>query len=166
MNLPNGTRLGPYEILAPIGAGGMGEVYRARDTRLAREVAVKVLPPSVSDDSDRLRRFELEARAAGALNHPNILVIYDTGKQDGSAYLVSELLEGETLFERLRGGALPLRKALDIATQTARGIAAAHAKGITHRDLKPANIFITADGRAKILDFGLAKLERTGAAGS
>jgi eukaryotic-like serine/threonine-protein kinase len=162
MSLPNGTRLGPYEIVAPLGAGGMGEVYRARDTRLGRDVAIKVLPPSVSSDPERLRRFELEARAAGALNHPNILVIYDVGTQDGSAYLVSELLAGETLAERLRSGALPLRKALDIATQTARGIAAAHAKGITHRDLKPANIFITADGRVKILDFGLAKIERPG----
>jgi eukaryotic-like serine/threonine-protein kinase len=164
MSLPNGTRLGPYEIVAPLGAGGMGEVYRARDTRLGRDVAIKVLPPSVSNDPERLRRFELEARAAGALNHPNILVIYDVGTQDGSAYLVSELLEGETLAERLRSGALPLRKALDIATQTARGIAAAHAKGITHRDLKPANIFVTADGRVKILDFGLAKVERSGVA--
>ena len=115
MSLPNGTRLGPYEIVAPLGAGGMGEVYRARDTRLGRDVAIKVLPPSVSNDPERLRRFELEARAAGALNHPNILVIYDVGTQDGSAYLVSELLEGETLAERLRSGALPLRKALDIA---------------------------------------------------
>ena len=165
MSLPNGAKLGPYEILAPLGAGGMGEVYRARDTRLGREVAVKVLPASLSADPERLRRFDQEARAAGALNHPNILVIYDIGTQDGSAYLVSELLEGETLSERLRGGALPPRKALDIAVQTARGIAAAHAKGITHRDLKPANLFITSDGRVKILDFGLAKLERASLAG-
>src|SRR2546425_8908575 len=158
MALVASTRLGPYEILAPLGAGGMGEVYRARDTRLGRDVAVKVLPSSFSDDEQRLHRFEQEACAAGALNHPNILAIHDVGKHDGSPYVVSELLEGETLRERMAGAALPQRKAIDYSLQVARGLAAAHEKGIVHRDLKPENIFITRDGRVKILDFGLAKL--------
>ena len=158
MTLETGTKLGPYEIIAPLGAGGMGEVYRARDMRLGRRVAVKVLPAAFSADSERLRRFEQEARAAGALNHPNILAVYDVGTHEGVPFLVTELLEGETLRERLRGGALPVRKAMDIAIQAAHGISAAHEKGIVHRDLKPANIFLTGDGRVKILDFGLAKL--------
>src|SRR2546425_7499166 len=158
MALVASTRLGPYEILAPLGAGGMGEVYRARDTRLGRDVAVKVLPSSFSDDEQRLHRFEQEACAAGALNHPNILAIHDVGKHDGSPYVVSELLEGETLRERMAGAALPQRKAIDYSLQLARGLAAAHEEGIVHRDLKPENIFITRDGRVKILDFGLAKL--------
>jgi eukaryotic-like serine/threonine-protein kinase len=158
-----GTLLGRYEIVSRIGAGGMGEVYRARDTRLGREVAVKVLLRDFSADADRLRRFEQEAQAAGALNHPNVLAIYDVGTHEGSTYVVSELLEGQTLRERLEGSALPPRKALDYAQQLARGLAAAHAKGIVHRDLKPENVFVTADGRIKILDFGLAKLvERPG----
>ena len=157
MTVPAGTRLGPYEIIAPLGAGGMGEVYRARDTRLGRDVAVKVLPSSFSDDEQRLHRFEQEACAAGALNHPNILAIHDVGKHDGSHFVVSELLEGKTLRERM-GEALPQRKAIDYSLQVARGLAAAHEKGIVHRDLKPENIFITRDGRVKILDFGLAKL--------
>jgi len=157
--LAAGSRLGPYTILAPIGAGGMGEVYRARDPRLGREVAVKVLPEGVSGDADRLRRFEQEARAASALNHPNILTVFDTGSQDSTVYLVTELLEGETLRERLSGGALPVRKAVEIAVQIARGLAAAHEKGIVHRDLKPENLFLTRDGRVKILDFGLARLQ-------
>ena len=152
------TKLGPYEIAGPLGAGGMGEVYRARDTRLGRDVALKVLPEGLARDSERLRRFEQEARAASALNHPNILAIYDIGTHDGAPFLVTELLEGETLRERLQNGSLPVRKALDIAMQVAQGVAAAHEKGIIHRDLKPANIFLTNDGRAKILDFGLAKL--------
>ena len=160
MPLPTGTRLGPYEILSPIGAGGMGEVYRARDTRLARDVAVKVLPAEFSADVDRLRRFEQEARAASALNHPNILTVHDIGTQDGAPYVVSELLEGETLRERLSSGSLASRKAVDYAVQVARGISAAHEKGIVHRDLKPENLFVTKDGRVKILDFGLAKLTR------
>jgi Tol biopolymer transport system component len=158
MSLSAGTRLGPYEILALIGAGGMGEVYRARDERLRREVAVKVLPASLSTDSDRLRRFEQEAQAAGTLNHPNITAVYDVGTHEGSLYVVSELLEGETLRSRLAGGPLPLRKATDYAIQIAQGLAAAHEKGIVHRDLKPENLFVTRDGRVKILDFGLAKL--------
>ncbi|MFN2515273.1 MAG: serine/threonine-protein kinase, partial [Pyrinomonadaceae bacterium] len=158
MTIAAGMRLGPYEISAPIGAGGMGEVYRARDTRLGRDVAVKVLPSSFSADTDRLHRFEQEACAAGALNHPNILIVHDIGTHDGSPYVVSELLEGETLRERVGGVAQPQRKALDYGLQVAHGLAAAHEKGIVHRDLKPENIFITKDGRVKILDFGLAKL--------
>jgi eukaryotic-like serine/threonine-protein kinase len=160
MGLSASTRLGPYEILAPLGAGGMGEVYRARDERLDREVAIKVLPSSYSADPDRLRRFEQEARAAGRLNHPNVLAIYDVGTHDAAPYVVSELLEGQTLRERVAGGPLPVRKAIDYALQTARGLGAAHEKGIVHRDLKPENIFVTNDGRVKILDFGLAKLTR------
>jgi len=153
-----GTKLGPYEILEKIGAGGMGEVYRARDTRLGRDVAVKVLPEGLTTDPNRLKRFEQEARSAGMLNHPNILAIYDIGTHDGTPYVVSELLEGETLRARLGGSALPQRKAVELAIQIAQGLAAAHDKGITHRDLKPENLFITRDGRLKILDFGLAKL--------
>ena len=160
MSLSTGSRLGPYEIVAPLGAGGMGEVYRAKDPRLGREVAVKVLPTSFSKDPDRLRRFEHEARAAGVLNHPNITAVYDIGSVDGAPYVVSELLEGETLRSRLATGALSPRKALDYATQIARGLAAAHEKGIVHRDLKPENLFVTRDGRVKILDFGLAKLKQ------
>jgi serine/threonine protein kinase len=158
MCLAPGARLGPYEIVAAIGAGGMGEVYQARDPRLGRDVAVKILPESFSDDDDRLRRFEQEARAAAALNHPNILAVFDIGTHDGAPYVVAELLEGETLRERLSRSALPARKAVEAAVQVARGLAAAHEKGIVHRDLKPENIFITQDGRTKILDFGLAKL--------
>jgi eukaryotic-like serine/threonine-protein kinase len=153
-----GSRLGPYEVLAPIGAGGMGEVYRARDSRLDREVAIKVLPASFSNDADRLRRFEQEAKAAGLLNHPNITAVYDIGSHEGAPYVVSELLEGETLRAVLAGGRLSPRKAIDYALQMAHGLAAAHEKGIVHRDLKPENLFVTKDGRAKILDFGLAKL--------
>ena len=158
MSIPAGTRLGPYEIVAPLGAGGMGEVYRAKDSRLKREVAVKVLPASFSTDADRLRRFELEAEATGQLNHPNILAVYDVGTHDGSPYVVSELLEGETLRGRVADGPLPTRRALEYARAIATGLAAAHEKGIVHRDLKPENVFVTTDGRVKILDFGLAKL--------
>ena len=141
-----------------VGAGAMGEVYKAKDTRLGREVAIKILPSAYSSDPNRLRRFEQEVRAAGMLNHPNILTIFDVGTHETSPYVVSELLEGETLGSRLGGGNLPWRKALDYALQIAHGLAAAHGKGIVHRDLKPDNIFIIKDGRAKILDFGLAKL--------
>ncbi|MEK6333655.1 MAG: protein kinase [Acidobacteriota bacterium] len=162
MRIASGTLLGRYEIRALIGAGGMGEVYRARDTSLGRDVAVKVLPPDLSLDIERLRRFEQEARATSSLNHPNILMIFDIGTFEGSTYVVSELLEGETLRERLLSGTLPARKTIDYAVQIARGLASAHEKGIIHRDLKPENIFITSDGHAKILDFGLAKLLDTG----
>jgi Tol biopolymer transport system component len=158
MPLTQGTRLGAYEILALVGSGGMGEVYKARDPRLGRDVAIKVLPPGVSTDPERLHRFEQEARAAAALNHPNILAIHDIGMHDGTPYIVSELLDGESVRDRLRGGALPVRKAVEYAVQVARGLAVAHDKGIVHRDLKPENVFVTADGHVKILDFGLAKL--------
>jgi len=158
MALTSGTKLGPYEIVSPLGAGGMGEVYRCRDPRLKREVAIKVLPQAFSLDADRLRRFEQEALATAALNHPNILAVFDIGTIEGSPYVVSELLEGETLRERLRSGSIAVRKALDYALQIAHGLAAAHEKGIIHRDLKPENLFVTKDGRVKILDFGLAKL--------
>ena len=157
MSLAAGTRFGPYEIQAAIGAGGMGEVYRARDTRLDRDVAVKVLPASASADPERLRRFEQEARAAAALNHPNILALYDIGTYEGCPYLVSELLEGGTLRSSI-GSGMAVRKAIDCAIQMARGLAAAHEKGIVHRDLKPDNVFVTSAGHVKILDFGLAKL--------
>ena len=150
MPLSPGDKLGPYEIMAPIGAGGMGEVYRARDTRLGRDVALKILPPDMARDPSRRQRFELEARAVAALNHPNIVALYDVGE----GYIVSELVDGEPLS----GVKLGLRKAIDAAVQIAAGLAAAHAAGITHRDLKPANILLTRDGRVKILDFGLAKM--------
>jgi Tol biopolymer transport system component len=153
-----GRKLGPYEIIAPLGAGGMGEVYRARDRTLKRDVAVKVLPSYYARDPDRLRRFEQEAQAVAALNHPNILSIYHVGQENGCPYIVTELLEGETLRDSLRHGALRLRSAVDYGVQVARGLAVAHEKGIVHRDLKPENLFITKDGRVKILDFGLAKL--------
>ena len=160
MALTSGTKLGPYQVIAPIGAGGMGEVYRARDAALERDVAVKVLPTVVSEDPDRLRRFKQEAQATAALNHTNILAIFHVGEQNGTPYIVSELLEGESLRQRLQAGPLPMRKAIDYAVQVARGLAAAHNRGIIHRDLKPENIFLTRDGRAKILDFGLSKLSR------
>jgi Tol biopolymer transport system component len=155
-----GTRIGAYEVVALVGAGGMGEVYRARDAALGRDVAIKILPPLFTKDEERLRRFVQEAQAAAALNHPNIRGIYQVGQHDGAPFIVSELLEGESLRERLAEGALPARKALDYAIQTARGLAAAHDKGIVHRDLKPDNLFVTRDGRVKILDFGIAKLSR------
>src|SRR5229473_1653647 len=181
MSLTSGTKLGPYEILAPLGAGGMGEVYRARDTRLGRDVALKILPDSFARDTDRLRRFEQEARAVAALNHPNILAVFDIGahnqsqlnegqlnegQHNGSPFLVSELLEGESLRAVLDRGALPQRKTIEYGVQIAHGLAAAHEKGIVHRDLKPENVFVTKDGRIKILDFGLAKLAQTAGADS
>lgn len=161
MTLTSGTKLGPYEIQSPIGAGGMGEVYRAVDTRLGRDVAVKVLPAGLAKDADRLRRFEQEARTIAALSHPNILGIHDIGTHDGAPFLVNELLEGQTLREKLEAGPLPMRRAIEYALGMAQGLAAAHEKGIVHRDLKPENVFITRDGRVKILDFGLAKLVRS-----
>src|SRR5207244_5395963 len=156
--IAGGAKLGSYEIRSKIGAGGMGEVYRARDEKLNRDVAIKVLPTSLSQDADRLRRFEQEAQAAGALNHPNILAVYDVGTHDDAPYVVSELLEGESLKDRLNDGPISQRKAIDYAVQVAHGLTAAHEKGIVHRDLKPDNLFITKDDRVKILDFGIAKL--------
>jgi len=156
--ITKGTKLGEYEIVSLLGAGGMGEVFRARDPVLKREVAIKVLPSFVSQDADRLRRFEQEAQAAAALNHPNILSVHRFDTFEGAPYLVSELLDGSTLGQLLARGPLPVRKAMDYGVQIAHGLAAAHDKGIVHRDLKPDNIFVTKDGRVKILDFGLAKL--------
>jgi serine/threonine protein kinase/tetratricopeptide (TPR) repeat protein len=157
MSLPPGARLGPYEIVALLGAGGMGQVYRAVDPRLGREVAVKTLPASFAADPERVRRFEVETRVVGALNHPNVLAIYDVGTHEGAPYFVSELLEGASLRERLANGPFPPRKTVQLAIDIASGLAAAHAKGIVHRDLKPENVFLTRDGRVKILDFGLAR---------
>jgi protein kinase-like protein len=151
-----GTRLGPYEIVAPLGAGGMGAVYRGRDTRLERDVAVKVLPPHLIDSSDALVRFEREARAVAALSHPNILALHDVGRDGSVTYAVTELLEGETLREAIADGPMPPRRALDVLAQIARGLGAAHERGIVHRDIKPENLFLTRDGRVKILDFGIA----------
>src|SRR5262245_51965216 len=159
MAIATGARFNHNEILSPLGAGGMGEVWRARDTRLNREVAIKVLPPSFAQDPDRLLRFKQEALATSALNHPNILTVHDIGDHDGAPFIVAELLEGEELREQLNEGALPVRAAIDYAQQIASGLAAAHAKGVVHRDLKPENLFITKDGRVKIFDFGLAKLK-------
>lgn len=158
MALTADSKLGPYEIQSPLGAGGMGEVYRASDKRLGRDVALKILPESFARDADCLRRFEQEARAVAALNHPNVLAIHDIGQHEGSPFLVSELLEGESLRAAVDRGALPQRKTIEYGVQIAHGLAAAHEKGIVHRDLKPENIFVTKDGRIKILDFGLAKL--------
>ncbi len=158
MPVETGTRLGVYGIVGPLGAGAMGEVYRARDPRLGREVAIKILPPAFSTDAARLARFEQEARAAAGLNHPNILAVFDVGQLGDSPYIVSELLDGSTLRDLLGGTGLPIRKAIEYGTQIAKGLTAAHDKGIVHRDLKPENLFITTDGRVKILDFGLAKL--------
>ena len=162
MSLTPGTRLGPYEVLSAIGAGGMGEVYRARDTKLDRDVAIKVLPSHLAADADALGRFEREAKAVAALSHPNILSIHDFGRDanaasGGVSYAVMELLEGGTLRERLASGPLPQKKVVQIGVDIAQGLAAAHARGIVHRDLKPENVFVTTDGRVKILDFGLAR---------
>ena len=166
MSLQPGTRLGPYEVIAPLGAGGMGEVYRGRDARLKRDVALKILPVSFAADPDRLARFEREAQALAALNHPNIAAIYGfeegTGGSAGERALVLELVEGETLAERIARGRLPSAEALTIARQIASALEAAHEQGIVHRDLKPANIKITPDGVVKVLDFGLAKLAGPG----
>ena len=157
MSLTAGTKLGSYEILALLGAGGMGEVYRARDEKLDREVAIKVLPDSVAADPDALARFEREAKAVAALSHPNILAIHDFGTHEGLSYAVMELLEGETLRGKLDAGPIPQKQAVDYALQIAKGLSAAHEKGVVHRDLKPENLFVLKDGHVKILDFGLAK---------
>ena len=159
--LPAGTRLGPYEVVSLLGAGGMGEVYRARDTRLSREVAVKVLPAAVASDAERLNRFETEARAASALNHPAIVTIYDVGQTDGVSWIAMEVVEGPTLRELILPGPMPIKKLLQIAPQITDGLAKAHESGIVHRDLKPENVMVTKDGLVKILDFGLAKLKST-----
>ncbi len=159
--LKSGTKLGPYEILARIGAGGMGEVYRAQDARLGRSVAIKILPAEFSADSDRLHRFEREARSASALNHPNIVTIYELGQDGSSHYIAMELIEGKTLRELLAAGLLPIRKAIEIGIQIAEGLAKAHEAGIAHRDIKPANLMVSHDGFVKILDFGLAKVGAT-----
>ena len=163
MTIEAGKNLGNYKVLSAIGAGGMGEVYCAHDARLDRKVAIKVLPADFAADGDRLRRFEQEAKATSALNHPNILTVYDIGEHDGSPYIVAELLDGEELRDRLDEGSLPLRKVTEYAQQIVNGLSAAHEKGIVHRDLKPENLFLTKDDRVKILDFGLAKLSEPGA---
>src|SRR6188472_3269410 len=163
MPLAAGTRLGPYEIVSLLGAGGMGEVYRGKDPRLGRDVAIKVLRAQFSNDSDRVLRFQQEARATATLTHPNILAVYDVGEHDEHPYIVSELLEGETLRDRLTTGPLAVRKAIDFAIEIAHGLSAAHHRGIVHRDLKPDNLFITRDERVKLLDFGLARLAATAA---
>src|SRR3981081_1026695 len=159
MALLRGIKLGSYEIVSSLGAGGMGEVYRARDESLGREVAIKVLPKELASDPDRLRRSRHEARAAAARTHPNIRAVYGfSTTEEHAPYLVTELLQGQTLRERLQQGEIPVRKAVEFALQTARGLAAAHDRGIVHRDLKPENLFLTRNGVVKILDFGLAKL--------
>src|SRR5262245_41757944 len=158
MTLAAGSRVGPYEILAPLGAGGMGEVYRARDTRLGREVAVKVLPAGLSQDPERLKRFEREARSASSLNHPNIVTIHDIGSQDSISYIAMELVEGSSLRSLLLPGPMPVRRLLQVGAQIAEGLAKAHSSGIVHRDLKTENVMVTEDGHVKLLDFGLAKL--------
>ena len=160
MPLPSGTRLGPYEVLSLAGAGAMGEVYRALDPRLGREVALKILPSAFAADPERVRRFEQEVRVTGQLNHPNLLLVHDVGMENSTPYLVTEILEGETLRDRLKGGALSVTKTIDLAIQILRGLAAAHARGVIHRDLKPENLFLLREGRVKILDFGIAKLTR------
>ena len=162
MTLSAATRLGPYEVVELLGAGGMGAVYRARDPRLGRDVAVKVLPEEVAADPDRLRRFEQEARAVAALNHPHIVTVHDVGTHEGTAYVVTELLEGENLREVLTRRKPTQKQVLTWGVQTAQGLAAAHQKGIVHRDLKPETLFLTTDGRIKVLDFGLAKLAGRG----
>ena len=160
MPLSAGTRLGAYEIVAPLGAGGMGEVYRARDARLGRDVAIKVLPAAFAADPDALARFEREMKTLAGLSHPHIVAIYDVGRDGSSAYAVTELLEGETLADIVSRGPVPIRKAIEYGAQIARGLAAAHDRGIVHRDLKPANVIVTSDGHVKVLDFGLARTRR------
>src|SRR5262245_16885902 len=166
MPLTPGTRLGPYEILSPLGAGGMGEVYKARDPRLGRDVAIKILPPEVASDHDRLSRFEQEARAVAALNHSNILAVHDIGLDQGVSFIVTELLKGRTLRQMLGEERLGVPRAIDLGAQISDGLAAAHGRGMVHRDIKPENVFVTTDGRAKILDFGLAKTIETAEGGA
>ena len=166
MALTSGTKLGPYEIQSPLGAGGMGEVYRARDTRLDREVAIKVLPESFARDADRLRRFEQEARTVAALNHPNILGVYDIGQHQARRTWSASFSTARPCAKRCSEGPMPQRRAIEYASQIAEGLAAAHDKGVVHRDLKPENVFVTKDGRVKVLDFGLAKLARIEEAGA
>src|SRR5215813_2156869 len=158
VRLTPGSRLGPYEVLSILGTGGMAEVYRARDTRLGRDVALKVVNEALAGDPELVRRFEQEARLAGSLNHPNLVAVYDVGQQDGAAYFITELLKGEALRHRLSRGRIPIQTALDWGAQLAQGLAAAHARGIIHRDVKPENVFVTSDGHVKLLDFGIAKL--------
>jgi eukaryotic-like serine/threonine-protein kinase len=165
-SVSTGVRLGPYELLSRLGAGGMGEIWRARDTRLQRDVAIKVLTAEVAHDESRLKRFEKEARSASALNHPNIVTIYDIGQSDSVSYIAMELVEGKTLRELMYSGPLPIKKIVSISVQAAHGLARAHEAGIVHRDLKPENLMVTKDGLVKILDFGLAKLVRNAAGGS
>src|SRR5580765_8241961 len=162
MSLSAGTRLGAYEILAPIGAGGMGEVYRARDPRLDREIAIKVIPSEFAREPERMRRFEAEARTASRLNHPNVVTIHDIGVEGSIAYIAMELVPGESLRERLARGPMPAREALAAATQLADALARAHGAGVVHRDLKPENVMIAPDGRLKVLDFGLARSDPAG----
>src|ERR1700687_2560357 len=162
MTLSAGTRLGAYEVLAPLGAGGMGEVYRARNTRLGREVAIKVLPAELASDTERLRRFEKEARSASSLNHPNIVTIYDIGSADSVSFIAMELVDGSSLRQLLVGDPVPVKRLLKLAPQIAEGLAKAHEAGIVHRDLKPENVMVTRDGLVKLLGFGLAKLTSTG----
>src|SRR5512134_3480314 len=166
MSISPGSRLGPYEIVSQLGQGGMGVVFRARDTRLERDVAVKVLPKNLAEDPDALSRFEREAKAVANLSHPNILAIHDLGREEGTVYATMELLEGETLRQRLQDGALPPRKAVEIALEIASGLAAAHDKGIVHRDLKPENVFLLGSGQVKVLDFGLARMAPVATEGS
>src|SRR5512147_1411715 len=158
MPLSTGTRLGTYQITGPLGAGGMGEVYRARDTRLGRDVALKVLPADVASNPDRLARFEREARTVAGLNHPNIVVLYSIEEADGIRFLTMELVEGRDLTSLVSAGGLPLGRVLDVAIGLSDALVAAHEKGVVHRDLKPANVMLTRDGRVKVLDFGLAKM--------
>src|SRR6187397_2354202 len=165
MSMPSGTRLGPYEIVAAIGTGGMGEVYKGRDTRLDRAVAIKILPENLAADPEFRERFDREARAISQLTHPHICTLYDVGEHDGTAFLVMELLQGETLAERLKKGALPPEHALTVAIEVASALDAAHRHGIVHRDLKPGNVMLTKAG-AKLLDFGLAKASRPAFAGA
>src|SRR5262245_36255212 len=163
MTLKVGTRLGAYEVLAPLGAGGMGEVYRARDTRLGREIAIKVLPATVASSPERLARLEREARAVAGLNHPNIVTLFSIEDEDGIRFLTMELVGGATLASHVRPGGLPVPRLLELAIPLADALVAAHEKGVIHRDLKPGNVMVTGDGRVKVLDFGLAKLAEDGA---